>query len=56
MAATISKVASYKHSGIRNWSAVYLKIGHFVRRFLIAVPLKCTVNLADQNGFWLAKC
>ena len=41
---------------IRNRLAVSLNIGHFIQghRLLIVVPLKG--NLADQNGFWLAKC
>jgi len=33
----------------------FLKIGHFVDYWLPS-NWKCTVRLADQNGFWLAKC
>jgi len=40
---------------VRNCSAVFLKIGHFVGYWLPS-HWKCTVKLADQNGFWLAKC
>ena len=40
---------------IRNWSAIFLNIGDFVDYWLPS-NWKCTVNLADQNGFWLAKC
>ena len=40
---------------VRNWSAVFGKIGHFVAYWLLS-HWKCTVHLADQNGFWSAKC
>jgi len=40
---------------VRNWSAVFLKIGHLVGYWLPS-HWKCTVKLADQNGFWSAKC
>ena len=33
----------------------FLKIGHFVDYWL-PFQWKCTVNLANQNGFWLYKC
>ena len=39
---------------VRNWSAVFCEDRTFCR-LLIAIPLKCTVNLAYQNEFWLAK-
>jgi len=40
---------------VRNRSAIFLKIGHFVGYWLSS-HWKCTVKLADQNGFWSAKC
>ena len=40
---------------IRNWSAVFLKIGYFIGYWLVS-HWKCTGNSADQNGFWSAKC
>ena len=47
------------HSSGRNKSQKlighFLKIGHFVGYWWPS-HWKCTVNLADQNGFWLAKC
>ena len=33
----------------------FLKIGYFIG-YYTAVPLKMYGNLADQNGFWSAKC
>ena len=39
---------------IRNWPAVFED--RILYRLLITVPLKCRGNLADQNGFWSAKC
>jgi len=40
---------------VRNWSAIFLKIGRFVGYWLPS-HWKCTVKLADQNRCWLAKC
>ena len=39
---------------IRNWSAIFLKIGYFTGYWLLS-HWKCTRNRADQNGFWSAK-
>ena len=41
--------------GVRNWLAIFLKMGHFVGYWWPS-HWKCTVNLANQNGFWLAQC
>jgi len=40
---------------VRNWSAIFVKIGHFVGYWLPS-HWKCTVKMTNQNGFWLAKC
>jgi len=40
---------------VRNWLAIFLKIEHFVG-YWSSSHWKCTVKLADQNGFWLSKC
>jgi len=39
----------------RNWSAIFLRIGHFIAYWLLS-HWKCIVKLANQNGFWSAKC
>ena len=42
---------------IRNWLAVFLKIGYFIG-YINCCPIEnvATGNMADQNGFWSAKC
>jgi len=40
---------------VRNWLAIFLKIGHFIGYWL-PFHWKCTIKLVAKNGFWSAKC